>query len=119
MSKEEINHKDLSSRQLESLKGIYVTSRLSSMSKEDLREFVKTILSDQIHGTVGNEEEREVWKEMKEYFQDDFEERIKDVLKDKNSSAEDVSPEQKELGRRLELLEQRKQEKDDSKEDMW
>ena len=119
MTKEEINYKDLSNKQLESLKEIYVASRLSSMTEEDLRQFVGTIFSDQVNGTVGNEEEREVWKEMKEHFQDRFEETIKEVLTVNGSPTEELSPEQKELRTRLELLEKRKKEKGDLKEDMW
>ena len=119
MAKDEITYKDLSVRQLENLKEIYIDSRLSTMSEEDLRKFVRTIISDQIKGTVGNQEEREAWKEMKEFFEDDFEKKIKEVLEVNIPSDESISPEQQELERRLELLEQRKKESGDSNEDMW
>ena len=119
MAKDEITYKDLSNRQLDNLKEIYIESRLSSMEIEDLRKFVRSIISDQIKGTVGNQEEREAWKEMKDYFENDFEQVIKDVLKINSPSDESISPEQQELERRLELLEQRKQESSDSTEDMW
>ena len=66
-----------------------------------------------------DEEEREVWKEMKEHFKDRFEEIIQQVLTVNGSSTEELSPEQKELRTRLELLEKRKKEKGDLKEDMW
>tara|TARA_Y100001968_G_scaffold50265_1_gene40867 strand:- start:194 stop:553 length:360 start_codon:yes stop_codon:yes gene_type:complete len=119
MAKDEITYKDLSNRQLDNLKEIYIESRLSSMEIEDLRKFVRSIISDQIKGTVGNQEEREAWKEMKDHFENDFEQVIKDVLKINSPSDESISPEQQELERRLELLEQRKQESSDSTEDMW
>ena len=119
MTKEELNYKDLSNKQLESLKEIYIASRLSSMTEEDLRKFVESIISDQVNGVVGNEEEREVWKEMKEHFKDRFEEMLKEVLKVNGSATEELSSDQTELGRRLELLEKRQKEKGDLKEDMW
>ncbi len=115
----EISYKDLSNDQLDNLKDLFIASRISIMSEEDLREFVRIIISDQIKGTVGNEEEREAWKEMKDHFKDDFEEVIKEVLKINSTANEEVSPEKEELTRRLKLLEQRKKEKSDEKEDMW
>ena len=100
MNKEEIDYKDLSKKQLDNLKEIYIESRLNSMSEEDLRHFVKEIIQVQVRGTVGNQEEREVWKEMKEHFAEDFHSKIQFVIKD--SGGEEVSVEQKEFERRLE-----------------
>ena len=97
MAKEEISYKDLSNRQLENLKELYIESRLSEMGEEDLRIFVKTIIADQIKGTVGHQEEKEAWKEMKDHFDDNFEKTIKDVLKAGGISDESISPEQQEL----------------------
>ena len=67
MSSEEINFKDLSKPELDNLKDLYVENRLSKMTESDLRSFVKGAIEDQIKGTVGNEEEKEVWLEMKDY----------------------------------------------------
>ncbi len=119
MNEDDIGYKDLSKRQLESLKQIYVDRRVSAMNENDLREFVRINIADQINGTVGHEEEREAWKEMKDYFLDDFGKVIKEIIKDKNSSDEDLNPEKEELEKRLELLEKRKKEKSNPNEDMW
>ena len=119
MAKDEITYKDLSNRQLDNLKEIYIEGRLTSMSEDDLRKFVRTIISDQIKGTVGNQEEREAWKEMKEYFDNEFEKVIKDVLQVNVPSDESLSPEQQELERRIDLIEQRKKESSNVNEDMW
>ena len=73
MNKEEITFKDLNKHQLEVLKETYIKSRLEMMNESDLRKFVKEVLELQVNGTVGNEEEKEIWKEMKEYFKGDFE----------------------------------------------
>ena len=121
MKQDEIYFKDLSNKQLDYLKDIYIESRISAMDKDELIKFVKSIITDQIKGTVGNQEEKEAWKEMKEYFKDDFEEKLKEVIKEKGSSVEDyLNPEQEELEKRLDLIEKRKKEKkDNSHEDMW
>ena len=79
MTKDEISYKDLSKLQLENLKDIYVETRISKMLEEDLRKFVRTSIDDQIKGTVGNEEEREAWNEMKEHFQDDLSAKIIEI----------------------------------------
>tara|TARA_B100001250_G_C19633058_1_gene714638 strand:- start:582 stop:941 length:360 start_codon:yes stop_codon:yes gene_type:complete len=119
MTQDEISYKDLSKRQLEILKGIYIDRRVSTMTEDELKEFVRINISDQINGTVGNEEEREAWKEMKAFFENDFEAIVKEVFKEKNPSDEDLDPEKEELERRLELLEKRKKEKNNSNDDMW
>ncbi|WP_320664278.1 hypothetical protein [Prochlorococcus sp. MIT 1223] len=118
MSTEQISYKDLSKKQLENLKERYIDSRIESMTEDDLRKFVRSIVSDQITGTVGNAEEREAWKEMKEHFKDSFELQIKEVI-NMDTKGEDVDPEKIELERRLDLLEKRKKEKDKINDDMW
>ena len=119
MAKESISYKDLSKTQLDILKDIYIESYLASMSETDLRKFVQTIIQDQIKGTVGNDEEREAWKEMKDFFADMFESRVEEVMKISTDSEEITPNEQKQLEKRLELLEQRKQEKSQDIKDMW
>ena len=119
MSKEEINYKDLTQKQLSSLKELYVDDRVTSMSEIDLRKFVREVLELQVRGTVGNEEEREVWKEMKEYFAGDFDDQITQICKLNWAEEVSIPPEQLEFQKRLELLEQRKAEKSDEVEDMW
>ena len=63
---EELTYKDLSETELDTLKDIYISSRVNSMTESDLRKFVKEIIIDQIKGTVGNAEEKEAWEEMKD-----------------------------------------------------
>ena len=50
---EELTYKDLSETELESLKDMYISSRVNTMTESDLRKFVKEIIIDQIKGTVG------------------------------------------------------------------
>ncbi len=117
MSNEEINFKDLSHLELDKLKDLYVESRLNIMSQEDLRNYFKISIEDQIKGTVGNQEEKEAWLEMKEYFKDDFQDKILSVRK--GNQVVLLTPEEEELEKRKNLLEKRKKEKDSKAEDMW
>ena len=119
MSTEEITFKNLSKVELSNLKDLYVESRLNKMNESDLRSFFKSSISDQVHGTVGNEEEKEAWKEMKDHFKDDFDLMVLRVMKSRSDDADTTSPEQKELERRIELLEKRKEETNSTLEDMW
>ena len=116
---EELNFKDLTEGELNSLKDIYIASRLNSMNENDLRVFVKQIIEDQIKGTVGNSEEKEAWLEMKDHFTDEFPKKIQEVKsrwkkKDKNESK---SPEEIEFDKRLNLLE--RQQESQAPKDMW
>ena len=117
MSNEEINFKDLSDLELDKLKDIYVESRLNNMLEDDLRNFFRISIEDQIKGTVGNQEEKEAWLEMKEYFKDDFQDKI--LIVRKGNQVEQLTPEEEELEKRKNLLEKRKTEKDTKAEDMW
>ena len=120
MSKEEISYKDLANSQLDKLKEIYIDSRMKQMTDDDVRLFVRTVISDQIKSTVGNDEEREAWKEMKDHFDIQFEDKIKEVIRDKISDEKSLlTPEQIELEKRLKYLEERNKEKDEKSSDMW
>ncbi len=116
---EELNYKDLSQEELNSLKDIYIASRLNSMSEHDLRIFVRQIIEDQIKGTVGNEEEKEAWLEMKEHFSEDFARQIEEIrLKGKKKNKNETkSPEELEFDKRLNLLE--RQQESQAPKDMW
>tara|TARA_B100000945_G_scaffold285004_1_gene254975 strand:- start:776 stop:1129 length:354 start_codon:yes stop_codon:yes gene_type:complete len=116
---EELTYKDLTERELDSLKDIYISSRVNSMSESDLRLFVKEIIIDQIKGTVGNAEEKEAWEEIKEHFSDDLSKKILEVKAkfSKNTKEELKSPEEIEFDKRLSLLKQ--QQEDKSNKDMW
>ena len=116
---EELNYKDLSENELDSLKDMYISSRVNDMSESDLRKFVKEIIVDQIKGTVGNAEEKEAWEEIKEHFSDDLSKKILEVKEkcNKNPKVEQKSQEEIEFDRRLGLLKQ--QQDEDSSKDMW
>ncbi len=117
MSNEEINFKDLNDLELDKLKDIYVESRSKNMSEDDLRNFFRISIEDQIKGTVGNQEEKEAWLEMKEYFKDDFQDKI--LIVRKGNQVDLLTPEEEELEKRKNLLEKRRNEKDSMSEDMW
>ena len=118
MADDKLSFSDLSRDELDKLKDVYVESRLHCMSNDDLRSFVKISIEDQIKGTVGKQEEKEAWKEMKDHFQTDFEDKVL-AIKRNSQGATNSSPEETELERRTKLLEQRKQEQDKTNEDMW
>ena len=117
MTNEDFTYKDLTKSQLDKLKDTYVISRLNSMNEDDLKLFVKTVIEDQVKGTVGNEEEKEAWNEIKEHFQDDFILVIKKLRKQDQSPEESLTPAEKEFERRLDLLKQRETTNDNA--DMW
>ena len=116
---EELTYKDLSVTELDALKDMYISSRVSSMTESDLRRFVKEIIIDQIKGTVGNAEEKEAWEEIKDHFSEDLSQKILEVKEkcNKNYKVEQKSPEEIEFDRRLGLLKQQQEEK--SSNDMW
>ena len=119
IKKQEIAHNDLSKEQLTALKDAYIDRRLKAMSELELRKFVHDVLDLQVHGTVGNDEEREVWREMKNHFEDGFIAKIKEICKEKPTSQVNLEEEEKDFQQRLELLEKRKSEGSQKTEDMW
>ena len=116
---EELTYKDLSKAELENLKDIYISSKVDSMTESDLRKFVKEIIIDQVKGTVGNAEEKEVWEEIKDHFSEDLSTKILEVKHkfSKNRPIELQSQEEIEFNRRLGLLKQQQEEKPSN--DMW
>jgi len=116
---EEFTYKDLSATELDTLKDIYISSRVETMTESDLRKFVKEIIIDQIKGTVGNAEEKEAWQEIKEHFAEDLTKKILEAKEkcNKNHKIDQKSPEEIEFNRRLGLLKQQQEEK--SSNDMW
>ena len=116
---DELTYKDLSQSELDYLKDMYISSRVDSMTEQDLRKFVKEIIIDQIKGTVGNAEEREAWEEIKEHYSVDFGKKILEVKEksNKNNKLDLKSPEEIEFNRRLALLKQQQEEK--ASKDMW
>ena len=116
---EELTYKDLSEKELDSLKDMYISSRVNAMTETDLRKFVKEIIIDQIKGTVGNAEEKEAWEDIKDHFSEDLSKKILEVKEkcNKNRKVDQKSPEEMEFDRRLGLLKQQQEEQ--SSKDMW
>ena len=116
---EELTYKDLNNNELDTLKDIYISSRVNSMTESDLRKFVKEIIIDQIKGTVGNAEEKEAWEEIKDHFSEELTTKILEVKEkcNKNHKVDQKSPEEIEFDRRLGLLKQQQEEQ--ASRDMW
>ena len=116
MKKKSFIYSDLSKKQLENLKEFYVQKKVESMSHQALKKYVLEIISHQINDTIGKEEETEAWKEMTEFFGEQFERVIREIqikYSDNKSILDTEIDPQKE---RLELLERSKCQE---KKDMW
>ena len=117
MKKKSITFADLSKKQLQHLKELYIQKKVECMSHKELKEFVQQIISHQINDTIGKEEEMEAWIEMSNFYGDQFE-IIIDEIKRKYANNEDLKNfEEDTQEHRLELLEKNSIEKE--KEDMW
>tara|TARA_Y100001968_G_C18904118_1_gene502162 strand:+ start:83 stop:436 length:354 start_codon:yes stop_codon:yes gene_type:complete len=116
---DEITYKDLTELELDSLKDLYISSRVDSMKENDLRKFVREIIIDQIKGTVGNAEEKEAWEEIKEHFSENLSEKILEVKAkcSKKAKVELKSQDEIEFDKRLSLLKQ--QQEESTSKDMW
>ena len=117
MKKKSITFADLSKKQLQHLKELYIQKKVESMSHKDLTEFVQQIISHQINDTIGKEEEMEAWREMSNFYGEQFE-IIVDEIQQKYADNESLqSFEEDTQEHRLELLEKNSLEKE--KKDMW
>ena len=117
MKKNSIIFSDLSKKQLENLKELYIQKRVESMSNQDLKQYVLENISHQINDTVGKEEEIEAWREMSDFFGEQFEIIILEIQSkyiDDNNVPETGIDSQKQ---RIELLERNNL--DQNKKDMW
>ena len=117
MKKKSITYADLTKKQLEHLKELYIQKKVECMTNKELKEFVLEIISHQINDTIGKEEEMEAWREMSSFFGDQFE-LITLEIQQKYASDENLQffdEDTKE--HRLELLEKNNIEKE--KQDMW
>tara|TARA_A100001388_G_C28694279_1_gene462889 strand:+ start:357 stop:716 length:360 start_codon:yes stop_codon:yes gene_type:complete len=117
MKKKSLIYSDLSKKQLEKLKEFYIKKKVESMSQQDLRQYVLEIISHQINDTVDKEEELEAWREISDFFGEQFEKVVIEIqtkfIDDKNV-LETETDSQKE---RIKLLE--KSNLDKEKRDMW
>ncbi len=117
MKKKSIIYSDLSKKQLENLKELYIKKKVESMSHEDLKQYVLEIISHQINDTIGKEEEMEAWREMSDFFGEQFEINILEIqakyIEDKNIIETEIDSQKQ----RIELLERNNL--DQEKKDMW
>ena len=114
MAKQKINYSDLSNKELELLKDIYIDLKVKSMNINDLKGFAFENISLQIKNTIGNEEELEAWQEMEDFFKDEFLSRIQDIqikLRSKNDEPTNLNIEEKKPNS--------KDAAEDKKPDMW
>ena len=117
MKKKSIIYSDLSKKQLENLKELYIQKKVESMSHKELKQYVLEIISHQISDTIGKEEEMEAWKEMSDFFGEQFEIIILEIqtkfIDDKNVLETEIDSQKQ----RIELLERNYLDKE--KKDMW
>ena len=117
MKKKSFNYFDLSKKQLENLKEFYVQKKVESMSNQELKKYVLEIISHQINDTIGNEEEMEAWREMSEFFGEQFEIITLEIQKKYSDEQNLIETEIDPHKQRLELLERNNV--DQEKKDMW
>ena len=117
MKKMPIIYSDLSKKQLEILKELYIQKKVDSMSHQDLRQYVLEIISHQINDTIDKEEEMEAWREMSDFFGEQFEINILEIqtkyIDDKNVIETEIDSHKQ----RIELL--ARNNLDQEKKDMW
>ena len=117
MKKKSITYTDLSKKQLQHLKELYIHKKVECMSNQELKEFVLEIISHQINDTIGKEEEMEAWIEMSKFYGDQFEIVVLEIQQ-KFADKENLQNfEEDSKEHRLKLLEKNNIEQ--SKQDMW
>tara|TARA_B100000524_G_scaffold288553_1_gene163615 strand:- start:27 stop:386 length:360 start_codon:yes stop_codon:yes gene_type:complete len=117
MNKKSLIYSDLSKKQLENLKELYIQKKVESMSHQELQKYVLEIISHQINETIGKEEEMEAWKEMSDFFGNQFELIILEIQTKYSDVNNDIDANIDPQKQRLELLE--KNSLDQDKKDMW
>ena len=117
MKKKSFIYSDLSKKQLENLKEFYIQKKVDSMSHQELRQYVLDIISHQINDTIDKEEEMEAWREMSDFFGEQFEIIILEIQskysEDQNLIDTEVDPQKQ----RVDLLE--RSNLNQEKKDMW
>ncbi len=117
MKKKSIIYSDLSKKQLQHLKELYIQKKVESMTLKELQEFVLEIISHQINDTIDKEEEMEAWREMSSFFNEQFEIIIREIQQKYEDLENLQNFEEDTQKHRLELLEKNKIEA--IKKDMW
>ena len=117
MKKKSFIYSDLSKKQLENLKELYILKKVESMSHQELKQYVLEIISHQIKDTIDKEEDIEEWREMSDFFGEQFEIMILEIqakyIDDKNVLETEIDPQKQ----RIELLD--RSNCDPEKTDMW
>ena len=117
MKKKSFIYSDLSKQQLEKLKEFYIQKKVESMSHKELKEYVLEIISHQINDTIDKEEEMEAWREISDFFGEQFEVVVLEIqnkyIDDKNVFETEINSQKQ----RIELLERNNL--DQEKKDMW
>ena len=117
MKKKSIIYSDLSKKQLENLKELYIQKKVESMSLQVLKQYVLEIISHQINNTIGKEEEMEAWREMSDFFGEQFEIIILEIQTKYSDEQTHIENEVDPQKQRIELLERNNF--DQEKKDMW
>ena len=117
MKKKTLIYSDLSKKQLEKLKEFYIQKKVESMSHKELKRYVQEIISHQINDTIDKEEEMEAWREISDFFGEQFEIVILEIqtkyIDEKTVHMAEIDPQKQ----RIELLERNNV--DQEKTDMW
>ena len=87
------------------------------MSHEELKQYVLEIISHQINDTIGKEEEMEAWREMSDFFGEQFEINILEIQRKYIDEKNVIETEIDSQKQRIELLERNNL--DQEKKDMW
>ena len=87
------------------------------MSHQELKQYVLEIISHQINDTIGKEEEMEAWREMSDFFGEQFEINILEIqtkyIDEKNVIETEIDSQKQ----RIKLIERNNL--DQEKKDMW
>ena len=117
MKKKSIIYSDLSKKQLENLKELYIKKKVESMSHQELKQYVHEIIAHQINDTIDKEEEMEAWREMSDFFGEQFEINIAEIQTKYIDEKNVIETELDSQKQRIELLERNNL--DQEKKDMW
>ena len=116
MKKKSLIYSDLSKKQLENLKEFYVKKKVESMSHQELKQYVQEIISHQVNDTIDKEEEMEAWREMSDFFGEQFEIIILEIQTKYSDEQTHIENEIDPQKQRIELLERNNLDQD--KKDM-
>ena len=117
MKKKSLTFSDLSKKQLQFIKELFIQKKVYGMSEKELREFALESITHQINDTIGKEEEMEAWEEMSDFFGDEFHEIILEIQQKYKNDENTINIEEDMAKNRSELLDRNKI--NTEKKDMW